>query len=82
MRRLIASSLLLLCALHVTPARAEEAQLSASSAGASASGSGAGGSALDHWWLGGYYRHLWVPGYMTDPFFSRAPSIATTASAS
>ena len=33
-------------------------------------------SALDHWWLGAYYRHLWVPAYMTDPFFSRAPSVS------
>jgi outer membrane protein OmpA-like peptidoglycan-associated protein len=31
---------------------------------------------LDRWWIGGYYRHLWVPGYITDPFFSSAPAIS------
>ena len=31
---------------------------------------------LDRWWIGGYYRHLWVPGYITDPFFASAPAIS------
>ena len=31
---------------------------------------------LDRWWIGGDYRHLWVPGYMTDPFFASAPAIS------
>ena len=31
--------------------------------------------ALDHWWLGAYFRHLWIPSYMTEPFFDRAPSV-------
>lgn len=33
-------------------------------------------SALRHWWLGAYFRHLEVPGYMTDPFFDRAPAVS------
>ncbi len=33
-------------------------------------------SALDHWWFGGYYRHQWIPSYMTSAFFARAPSIS------
>ena len=32
--------------------------------------------ALDRWWLGGYYRHHWIPGYITDPFFASAPAIS------
>jgi outer membrane protein OmpA-like peptidoglycan-associated protein len=36
---------------------------------------GADDNALEHWWLGAYYRHLWMPSYMTDPFFARAPSV-------
>jgi outer membrane protein OmpA-like peptidoglycan-associated protein len=32
--------------------------------------------ALEHWWLGAYWRHLWVPGYMLDAFLEQAPSIA------
>ena len=33
-------------------------------------------SALEHWWLGAYFRHLAVPGYMLDAFLDRAPSIS------
>jgi len=31
---------------------------------------------LDHWWLGAYFRHLEVPGYMLDAFLDRAPEIS------
>jgi outer membrane protein OmpA-like peptidoglycan-associated protein len=33
-------------------------------------------SAMRHWWLGAYFRHLEVPPYMTEPFFDRAPSVS------
>jgi len=33
-------------------------------------------SGLSHWWLGGYFRHLEIPAYMTSPFFDRAPAVA------
>jgi outer membrane protein OmpA-like peptidoglycan-associated protein len=39
-------------------------------------GAGDEDSELDRWWLGGYFRHLWIPGYMTDPFFATAPSVS------
>src|SRR5436190_612983 len=32
--------------------------------------------ALDRWWLGAYWRHNWVPGYITDPFFATAPAVS------
>lgn len=28
-----------------------------------------------HWFIGGYYRHDWIPSYMLGMFLSRAPSI-------
>jgi outer membrane protein OmpA-like peptidoglycan-associated protein len=33
-------------------------------------------TAVDHWWFGGYYRHQWIPSYMTSAFFARAPSVS------
>ena len=33
-------------------------------------------SPLQHWWLGAYFRHLEVPGYMLDAFLDKAPAIA------
>jgi outer membrane protein OmpA-like peptidoglycan-associated protein len=39
-------------------------------------GAGDEDSPLDHWWLGAYFRHLWIPPYMTDPFFARAPAVS------
>ncbi len=29
----------------------------------------------EQWFLGGYYRHNWIPSYMLSPFLTRAPSI-------
>ncbi len=31
---------------------------------------------LKHWWLGAYFRHLEVPGYMLDAFLDKAPAVA------
>jgi len=31
---------------------------------------------LHHWWLGAYFRHLEIPGYILDAFLDRAPEIA------
>ncbi|HEX7478165.1 MAG TPA: OmpA family protein [Polyangiales bacterium] len=31
--------------------------------------------AKGQWFLGGYYRHNWIPSYMLAPFLTRAPSI-------
>jgi outer membrane protein OmpA-like peptidoglycan-associated protein len=31
---------------------------------------------LYHWWLGAYFRHLEIPGYILDAFLDRAPEIA------
>src|SRR5262249_49180342 len=58
-------------------ARAQDsAPAETASDGTAAAAAAAEDSALDHWWLGGYYRHQWVPGFITDPFFARAPSIS------
>ncbi|MGD8861129.1 MAG: OmpA family protein [Myxococcales bacterium] len=57
------------------PASAQDAQEAGSVEGATAITGEVGDSALDHWWLGGYFRHLWVPSYITEPFFDRAPSV-------
>lgn len=32
-------------------------------------------SPYEPWFFGGYYRHLWVPSYMAQVWFDRAPSI-------
>jgi len=33
---------------------------------------------LERWWLGGYYRHLWIPKYVTKTFLDRAPSFTNS----
>lgn len=33
-------------------------------------------SALEHWWLGAYYRYLWVPPFILDAFLDRGPKVA------
>lgn len=33
-------------------------------------------NALKHWWFGGYYRHLWVPAFVTEAFLARAPDVS------
>ena len=69
-----------LCALHADAARA---QVELDETGATTiSGGDEQDSELDRWWLGAYFRHLWIPGYMTDPCSSSARrASATTASA-
>lgn len=64
---------LLLCALS---AQLAHAQVEADAKGTTTIEGGEQDSELDRWWLGGYFRHLWIPGYMTDPFFARAPSVS------
>jgi outer membrane protein OmpA-like peptidoglycan-associated protein len=64
---------LLLCALSAQRARA---QVEADLKGTTTIEGDEEDSELDRWWLGGYFRHLWIPGYMTDPFFARAPSVS------
>src|SRR4051794_28727168 len=27
------------------------------------------------WFVGGFYRHTWIPSLILSPFFSRAPSV-------
>jgi outer membrane protein OmpA-like peptidoglycan-associated protein len=63
-----------LCAAHADTARGQVEQ---DETGATTiSGDGEQDSELDRWWLGAYFRHLWIPGYMTDPWFRLAPSIS------
>lgn len=65
---------MLLCAADP---RLVHAQIEADLDGtATFTGAGEQDSALDRWWLGGYFRHLWIPPYMTDPFFRRAPAVS------
>jgi outer membrane protein OmpA-like peptidoglycan-associated protein len=65
---------LLLCAVRGPIAHA---QIEEDVAGSTViSGAGERDSEADRWWLGAYFRHLWIPPYMTDPFFSRAPSVS------
>jgi outer membrane protein OmpA-like peptidoglycan-associated protein len=73
MRTLLAVSVLILCVLQPQHLAA---QASASLEAQTSSPKGEQGSALDHWWLGAAYRHVWVPPYVTDAFFARAPSIS------
>jgi len=60
----------------LVPARLAHAQVEADLKGTTTIEGAEQDSELDRWWLGGYFRHLWIPGYMTDPFFARAPSVS------
>jgi hypothetical protein len=57
-----------------------QAQLDAQASTATTVAGPEADSAMRHWWLGAYFRHLEIPPYMTEPFFDRAPSVRTTAS--
>ena len=78
MRALIASLLASICLLAAGTACAQTAAAGQveGSVTAGAASPAAEESALAHWWLGGYYRHLWIPGYVTDLFLSRAPAVS------
>ena len=68
---------LLLSIDSALPARVR-AQVEAGAAGSTAIGgtTASGKSELDRWWIGPYWRHQWVPGYVTNLFLKRAPSIS------
>jgi outer membrane protein OmpA-like peptidoglycan-associated protein len=75
MRGLLGSALAVVY-LALALASGAEAQVDAEASGnVEISGTANEDRALDHWWLGAYFRHLWIPSYMTEPFFDRAPSV-------
>jgi len=75
MRSLLGSALVVVY-LALAGAGAEAQADAKASGGAGTKAAAQGDRALDHWWLGGYYRHLWVPSYVFDPFLKSAPSVA------
>ena len=62
----------------IASAAGARAQVEANASGSTsiAGRAGSGASELDRWWIGPYWRHQWVPGYATDLFLKRAPSIS------
>lgn len=75
MRSLVLTALAIVClALGAATARAQ-VDVEAEGTTTITGGTPSEDRALDHWWLGGYYRHLWIPSYMTKPFFDDAPSV-------
>ncbi len=73
MLRLLALTCLT-CALHLTPAVAQLEEDVGVQGSTEVSGA-MDPTTASKWWLGGYWRHLWIPPYMTEPFFDRAPSV-------
>lgn len=74
MLRLRTAWLLLLVALSMSSSSKVAAQ--ADEAAAADAPEAPGDEPLSHWWLGAYFRHLEVPGYMLDAFLDRAPEIS------